>query len=83
MPARPKKPKDRTDPLTRPKVRAAAGARLRASVVIVEGPGAGQEYLLEKAVSVLGRERERTSSSRTPRSRGATPRWTSRGRPFA
>ena len=57
MPARPKKPKDRTDPLTRPKVRAAAGARLRASVVIVEGPGAGQEYPLEKAVSVLGREK--------------------------
>ncbi|MCI0370327.1 MAG: FHA domain-containing protein [candidate division NC10 bacterium] len=56
MPARPKKPKDRTDPLTRPKVRAAA-ARLRASVVIVEGPGAGQEYPLEKAVSVLGREK--------------------------
>ena len=57
MPARPKKPKDRTDPLTRPKARAAAGARLRASVVIVEGPGAGQEYPLEKAVSVLGREK--------------------------
>jgi multidrug efflux pump subunit AcrB len=53
MPARRKEPEDRTGPVTRPKVRAAAGARLRASVVIVVGPGAGQEYPLEKAVSAV------------------------------
>lgn len=57
MPARRKEPEDRTGPVTRPKVQAAAGARLRASVVIVVGPGAGQEYPLEKAVSVVGREK--------------------------
>jgi len=37
------------------KVRIAGGVRRRASVVILEGPDAGQEYLLEKAVSVVGR----------------------------
>jgi len=57
MRARRKGPEDRTGPVTRPKVRAATGARLRASVVIVVGPGAGQEYPLKKAVSVVGREK--------------------------
>ncbi len=57
MPARAEEPEDSTSPMTRPKVPAAGGARLRASVVIVEGPGAGQEYPVEKAVSVVGREK--------------------------
>jgi len=57
MPVRAEDPEDSTDPATRPKAHAVAGGRLRASVVIVEGPGAGQEYPLEKAVSVVGRER--------------------------
>ena len=48
--------KKRKDTLTETrKVRAAGGVRRRASVVILEGPDAGQEYLLEKAVSVVGR----------------------------
>jgi pSer/pThr/pTyr-binding forkhead associated (FHA) protein len=47
-----KKRKD--SPETR-KMRAAGGVRRRASVVILEGPDSGQEYLLEKAVSVVGR----------------------------
>jgi len=49
-----KKRKD--SPETR-KMRTAGGVRRRASVVILEGPDAGQEYLLEKAVSVVGREK--------------------------
>jgi pSer/pThr/pTyr-binding forkhead associated (FHA) protein len=51
------KPEESTAPVTRPKRRAAGGPRPRAAVVIVEGPGAGQEYPLEKAVSVVGREK--------------------------
>lgn len=57
MPAPAKPPEDSTTPTTHPKQRAAGGPRARASVVIVEGPGAGQEYPLEKAVSVVGREK--------------------------
>jgi len=47
-----KKRKD--SPETR-KMPSAGGVRRRASVVILEGPDCGQEYLLEKAVSVVGR----------------------------
>ena len=57
MPARAKPPEERANPKTRPKQRATGGPRTRVSVVIVEGPGAGQEYPLEKAVSVVGREK--------------------------
>jgi pSer/pThr/pTyr-binding forkhead associated (FHA) protein len=48
-----KKRKD--NPMDTRKVRTTGGVRRRASVVILEGPDAGQEYLLEKAVSVVGR----------------------------
>lgn len=57
MPGPAEDPEDSTEPVTRPKVRAEGGARLRGSVVIVEGPGAGHEYPLEKAVNVVGREK--------------------------
>lgn len=57
MPGRAKPPEDSTAPTTHPRRRAQGGPPARASVVIVEGPGAGQEYPLEKAVSVVGREK--------------------------
>jgi pSer/pThr/pTyr-binding forkhead associated (FHA) protein len=55
MPTQSKKRKE--SPTDTRRMRAVGGLRRRASVVILEGPDAGQEYLLEKVVSVVGREK--------------------------